>query len=219
MPRPKKDDTPPAVQPLSEDVEAYHMKRILAARGELDRLTQERASANGVYRKLCKEARDAGIPNRSITEAINDRHMDPDEYAAYMRAKHRLLKLLGSPLGTQGSLFDAVGEQTAQNAVTPADRADEDTARAQGVMAGKAGKNLLDNPYDQDEAFGLYAAWKAGYKEGQNALAQQHFGKTGNGHADSVETMAKTPKAKGRRPPKGGVIEPSAGGNFPPTAA
>lgn len=216
MARPRKQPQPEAtVQPMSDDVEQWHIGRITDAKAELDKRTQARAEASGTYRALIKAAKQAGMNADGITAAIKARTMDADEHLAIERAKYRYLEHMGSPIGTQATFFDHLDGNTSANVKTPADQPSEATARAQGKLAGGAGKDLIDdNPYGEDAA-SMAIAWKAGFREGQAEAAAAAKGRNGKANGASKAP----PKSRSRtRAPKGGVVQPPGAGELPPAA-
>lgn len=127
--------------------------------------------ANGFYRKELALAKKAGHDPEDIIWWLNNKDRDPAEIDRETRARNRIARLMGMPIGTQlGLLDDDVTVATAvdndanqQQGMVDAD--DLDGAEAQGLEAGEAAKPSTECPYEEGSPREI--RWMVGHSKGQ----------------------------------------------------
>jgi hypothetical protein len=140
------------------------IREISGAREALD-------SANGEYRATIKAAKGAGINQRQLLAALKHSRRDPEQVAIDDRDLARYRALLNMPVH-QLSLFgggdDAAPAEPSLIDGEPTDHQLWEATEA-GKIAGRTGGDVNSGP----EHPGLDKAWRAGFKFGLKAIAQE----------------------------------------------
>lgn len=159
----------PAGHNVTDETIAEHMKKVMAARSEMQDVQEQLDEARGVYRACLKAAKKSGVDPDAITAALKMMDGDHDDIRVRSQMTRRILKVSGSPLALvyaeQPDLFDAAGPKQAH--VTGSD----DTAYADGYNKGKAGGNINANPHARTAT--AHAAWNRGWHQAQADLAEE----------------------------------------------
>lgn len=136
------------------------LEHVHAVRGTARKLSEAQAD----HRNAMKRAKAAGVNNKAMVAAIAMLKEDQPVVEAHHRDLTRYLTWLGSPLGTQGSLFGA-----SDDAPRPTEKAQAEhaawAAREAGYEAGASGTARDQVPYEIGSP--LHAEWDAGWSEGQ----------------------------------------------------
>lgn len=141
----------------SDETVGMHVNLIKAAEIEWRMLRDQASQAQGVLRNRYKVAKGDGVDVDSLKLAFRISERSTGEVIAEQRNLGRYLKIMGSPLGFQWSLFDN----------EDADGAKLD-ATAQGEQAGRDGTDRDANPYTPGKPD--WFAWNNGWQTGQDAL-------------------------------------------------
>ena len=143
----------------SDETVGMHVNLIKAAEIEWRELRDKASQAQGVLRQRYKVAKGDGVDVDSLKLAFRFAERATGEVISEQRNVGRYLKIMGSPLGTQWSLFDE----------PDADGAKLD-ATAQGEQAGREGADRESNPYTPGTP--NWFAYNNGWQNGQDAIAQ-----------------------------------------------
>lgn len=135
-----------------------HINLIKAAEIEWRELRDKASQAQGVLRNRYKVAKGDGVDVDSLKLAFRIAERSTGEVISEQRNVGRYLKIMGSPLGTQWSLFDQEDEE----GVTL-------DATAKGEQAGREGADRESNPYTPGKPD--WFAWNNGWQTGQDAIA------------------------------------------------
>lgn len=141
----------------SDETVGMHFNLIKAAEIEWRELRDKATQAQGVLRNRYKVAKGDGVDVDSLKLAFRIAERSTGEVIAEQRNLGRYLKIMGSPLGHQWSLFD---EPDAEGATLD--------ATAQGEQAGREGTDRDANPYTPGKPD--WFAWNNGWQTGQDAL-------------------------------------------------
>lgn len=144
----------------SDETVGMHVNLIKAAEIEWRELRDKAAQAQGVLRNRYKVAKGDGVDVDSLKLAFRIAERSTGEVVSEQRNIGRYLKIMGSPLGHQWSLFDE----------PDADGATLDAA-AQGEQAGKEGADRDSNPYQPGTP--NWFSWNNHWQIGQDALASK----------------------------------------------
>lgn len=143
----------------SDETVGMHVNLIKAAEIEWRELRDKASQAQGVLRNRYKVAKGDGVDVDSLKLAFRVAERATGEVIAEQRNIGRYLKIMGSPLGHQWSLFD---EQDADGATLD--------AAAQGEQAGREGANRSANPYQPGTPD--WFSWNNSWQVGQDAIAE-----------------------------------------------
>jgi hypothetical protein len=149
---------------LSNDDVLYHGAQLDAARNKMKSITEELDQARGVYRSRRKTAKSAGYNLAAYDINVKLKTQDMGHIQVDYADAGRYLRLEGSPLATQLSLF--------QNMEAPAPEVD---ALLQGEAAGKNAEPAENNPFlAGSDNFARWAeGWASGQLENAKTFSQQ----------------------------------------------
>ena len=147
---------------------ARHIDLIKASEIEWREARDKAAELQGVLRNRYKVAKGDGVDIDSLKLAFRIAERAMGEVVSEQRNVGRYLKIMGSPLGTQWSLFEE----------PDADGAKPD-ATAKGEQAGREGADRDSNPYSPGTPD--WFAFNNGWQAGQDTIAAT-LGR-GNGEA------------------------------------
>lgn len=157
MQKPKRRGRPRAAPPpsvVSDETIREHCLKCSRFFSELQTAREGVSVAMGTYRAALKEAKKAGVSTQAISWYQATRNRDPEEVDRETRERNRLARVMGLPIGTQLGLFDDGG--TVAGAVDQAKIAAEQAGEKQpgdafneGLLAGKDGKALSTNPFEE----------------------------------------------------------------------
>jgi hypothetical protein len=135
----------------SDETVGMHVNLIKAAEIEWRALRDQASQAQGVLRNRYKVAKGDGVDVDSLKLAFRISERSTGEVVSEQRNVGRYLRIMGSPLGTQWSLFDE----------PDADGASLD-ATARGEQDGKEGLDRASNPYapGSSDWFAYNNAWQ-----------------------------------------------------------
>lgn len=154
---------------ISDEAAARHILLIEAAETEWQEARDKAAELQGVYRNRLKVAKGDGMDVDALKLAFKIKRRQMGEVVSEQRSVGRYLKLMGSPLGTQWSLFDQPDEDGAKLDAT-----------ARGEQAGREGADRDSNPYTPGTPD--WFAYNNGWQTGQDAIASTlGRGNSGNG--------------------------------------
>lgn len=188
MPRKKRDQDVEVAGNLTKTVFMQHLNNVKRTQRLWDEAHQEAKEAKGVHAAALKAAKNAGINQAMLKQAI-DIHTKRDEgdVARDFRDLGQMLRWMGSPIGTQFSLFDgnlaAASEDDDEPDVSPEAAAidealggvetitEEDAtfrAEDEGYKVGKGGRSSNENPNAPGTQ--MHQAWHSGWLRGNRAL-------------------------------------------------
>lgn len=152
----------------SDETVGMHVNLIKAAEIEWRELRDKATQAQGVLRNRYKVAKGDGVDVDSLKLAFRIAERSTGEVISEQRNLGRYLRIMGSPLGHQWSLFDE----------PDADGATLDAA-AKGERDGREGVDRSENPYQpgSPDWFSYNNSWQVG----QDSIAAG----LGRGKADS----------------------------------
>jgi hypothetical protein len=153
---------------VPDETIARHVDLIKASEIEWREARDKAAELQGVLRNRYKVAKGDGVDIDSLKLAFRIAERASGEVIEEQRNVGRYLKIMGSPLGHQWSLFDE----------PDADGAKPD-ATARGEQAGREGADRDSNPYSPGSAD--WFAFNNGWQAGQDTIAAT-LGR-GNGEA------------------------------------
>lgn len=144
---------------VPEETIANHINLIKAAEIEWRELRDKAAQAQGVLRNRYKVAKGDGVDVDSLKLAFRINERASGEVISEQRNIATYLKIMGSPLGHQWSLFEGDDENGAKLDAT-----------AQGEQAGREGADRSNNPFSpgSDDWF----AYNNGWQKEQDKLAE-----------------------------------------------
>ena len=142
----------------SDETVGMHVNLIKAAEIEWRELRDKASQAQGVLRNRYKVAKGDGVDVDSLKLAFRIAERATGEVIAEQRNLGRYLKIMGSPLGHQWSLFEE----------PDADGASLDAA-AQGEQAGREGADRSANPYQPGTP--NWFSWNNSWQVGQDVIA------------------------------------------------
>ena len=146
----------------SDETVGMHVNLIKAAEVEWRELRDKASQAQGVLRNRYKVAKGDGVDVDSLKLAFRIAERATGEVVSEQRNVGRYLRIMGSPLGTQWSLFDSdEGEGEGRPKVDPS---------LQGQHAGRNGEPAENNPFTPGTA--QFTDWAAGWVNGQEMLGQ-----------------------------------------------
>lgn len=157
---------------ISDETVKMHENLILAAELEWHKKRDDASVAQGVYRNRLKVAKSDGMDVDAFKKAAKEAKRTAGEVIAEQRNIGRYLRIMGSPLGTQWSMFD--GEEAAET-IDPA---------AQGEQAGLNGEPRENNPHTAGTT--PWFMWGNGWQLGQDKLAET----LGRGNGESAAEAA-----------------------------
>jgi len=155
----------------SDETVGMHINLIKAAEVEWRELRDKAAQAQGVLRNRYKVAKGDGVDVDSLKLSFRIAERSSGEVISEQRNVGRYLRIMGSPLGTQWSLFD---QEDAEGVTLD--------ATAQGEQAGREGADRDGNPFTPGKPD--WFAWNNGWQTGQDALA------SGLGRGNGAEASA-----------------------------
>lgn len=156
---------------VTDETVGMHVNLIKAAEANWREARDRAAELQGVLRNRYKVAKNDGVDVDALKLAFKITERASGEIVAEQRNIGRYLKIMGSPLGTQWSLFE--------DSVTQEGRPKVD-ANLQGQHAGRNGEPAENNPFTPGSDD--FAAWADGWTNGQAILAGG-IGKSGGGAA------------------------------------
>lgn len=147
----------------SDETVGMHVNLIKAAEIEWRELRDKATQAQGVLRNRYKVAKGDGVDVDSLKLAFRIAERSTGEVVSEQRNVGRYLRIMGSPLGTQWSLFDDADEAGADG--KPSAKPGFD-AELQGQHAWANNEPISNNPFTPgtDE----FVAWETGHN---NAMA------------------------------------------------
>jgi hypothetical protein len=158
-----------------DEILRNYLSDAVAADVELKKATDEAAvyrvkvnAARGKYRKVHREASDAGCDTAGIRWYVENRGRSPEEIDAETRSRNRVARLMGLPIGTQLGMFH--DGETIASKVDGDILAEGHDAQAEGRTAGEAGRAADTNPYDRNSRNGI--RWMQGWDDAQFELRQ-----------------------------------------------
>lgn len=152
---------------VTDETVGMHVNLIKAAEVQWREARDRAAELQGVLRNRYKVAKNDGVDIDALKLAFKIAERSSSEVVAEQRSLARYLKIMGSPLGMQWSLFE--------DSVTEEGRPKVD-ANLQGQHAGRNGEPAENNPFTPGSAD--FVAWSEGWVAGQNMLADG-IGQTG----------------------------------------
>lgn len=147
----------------SDETVGMHVNLIKAAEIEWRELRDKAAQAQGVLRNRYKVAKGDGVDVDSLKLAFRIAERSSGEVVSEQRNIGRYLRIMGSPLGTQWSLFDDEGESDADG--KPSTKPGFD-AELQGQHAWANNEPISNNPFTPGTDD--FVAWETGHN---NAMA------------------------------------------------
>lgn len=144
--------------PVSDEAVAMHIDLIKAAELVWRDLRDQASKAQGVLRNRYKVAKHDGVDTDALKLAFRTAERPSGEVISEQRMLARYLKIMGSPLGFQWSLFEG----------PDADGAAID-ATALGEQAGREGVSRESNPYQPGTPD--WFAYNNGHQVGQDHIA------------------------------------------------
>ena len=147
--------------PVSDETVGMHVNLIKAAETNWQEARDRAAELQGVLRNRYKVAKNDGVEIDALKLAFKIAQRTSGEVVSEQRNVGRYLRIMGSPLGTQWSLFE--------DSVTEDGRPKVDS-NLQGQHAGRNGEPAENNPFTPGSAD--FVAWAEGWVVGQNMLAQ-----------------------------------------------
>lgn len=153
--------------PVSDETVLMHANLIRAAKAEWQEARDEATKRQGVLRNRWKVAKNDGVDTDSLKDALTFMEQSTSEVVSGQRNVGRYLRIMGSPLGTQWSLFE--------DSVTEDGRPKVDS-NLQGQHAGRNGEPAENNPFTPGSDD--FQAWADGWVVGQNMLAKGIGGTT-----------------------------------------
>lgn len=154
---------------VTDETVGMHVNLIKAAEANWREARDRAAELQGVLRNRFKVAKNDGVDVDALKLAFKINERASGEIVAEQRNVGRYLKIMGSPLGTQWSLFE--------DSVTDDGKPKVD-ASLQGQHAGRNGEPAENNPFTPGTDD--FAAWAEGWTNGQAMLAGG-IGKGGSG--------------------------------------
>ena len=148
----------------ADETVGMHVNLIKAAKVEWRELRDKASQAQGVLRNRYKVAKGDGVDVDSLKLAFRISERASGEVVAEQRNVGRYLRIMGSPLGTQWSLFDS---EEAAETIDPA---------AQGEQAGLNAEPKENNPHTPGTT--PWFTWNNGHQVGAEKLAENL--RTGN---------------------------------------
>lgn len=142
----------------SDETVGMHINLIKEAEAKWRELRDQATQAQGVLRNRYKVAKGDGVDVDSLKLAFRIAERATGEVIAEQRNLGRYLKIMGSPLGHQWSLFEE----------PDADGASLDAA-AQGEQAGREGADRSANPYQPGTP--NWFSWNNSWQVGQDVIA------------------------------------------------
>lgn len=147
----------------SDETVGMHVNLIKAAEIEWRELRDKAAQAQGVLRNRYKVAKGDGVDVDSLKLAFRIAERSSGEVVSEQRNIGRYLRIMGSPLGTQWSLFDDADEVDGHG--KPAEKPGFD-AELQGQHAWANNEPISNNPFTPGTE--NFVAWETGHN---NAMA------------------------------------------------
>lgn len=145
---------------VADETVGMHINLIKAAEVEWRDLRDKASTAQGVLRNRYKVAKQDGVDVDSLKLAFRIAERASGEVISEQRNVGRYLKIMGSPLGTQWSLFEEEGE----NGKPKVD------ANLQGQHAGRNGEPAENNPFTPGTE--EFTTWAEGWVNGQQMLGE-----------------------------------------------
>lgn len=145
---------------VADETVGMHINLIKAAEVEWRELRDKASAAQGVLRNRYKVAKQDGVDVDALKLAFRINERASGEVISEQRNLGRYLKIMGSPLGTQWSLFEEEGED-GKPKVDP---------NLQGQHAGRNGEPAENNPFTPGSE--QFTDWAEGWVAGQQMLAQ-----------------------------------------------
>lgn len=137
---------------------------------EIENLQEQIAECRGRLSSIRKVGKSCGVDWDVVKKYRKDaRRLRSGEMPAMVteeRSYRWLLKVMGSPLGTQFGLWDHV-EEAAETT------APEMEAELQGQHAYREGAKLVDNPFNAQTDTDRHNDWHHGWTQAQNATARE----------------------------------------------
>lgn len=145
---------------VSDETVGMHINLIKAAEIEWRKLRDQATTAQGVLRNRYKVAKQDGVDVDSLKMAFRIAERATGEVISEQRNLARYLKIMGSPLGYQWSLFEEESDGEGGPKVDP---------NLQGQHAGRNGEPAENNPFTPGTE--PFTEWAAGWVNGQEMLA------------------------------------------------
>lgn len=161
----------------SDETVGMHVNLIKAAEIEWRMLRDQASQAQGVLRNRYKVAKGDGVDVDSLKLAFRIAERSTGEVVSEQRNVGRYLRVMGSPLGTQWSLFDDADEAGADG--KPAATAGFD-AELQGQHAWANNEPISNNPFTPGTDD--FVAWEAGHNNAMAAAARKMGGGEASAH-------------------------------------
>ena len=156
---------------VTDETVGMHVNLIKAAETNWREARDRAAELQGVLRNRDKVATNDGVDIDALKLAFKIAERASGEIVAEQRSIGRYLRIMGSPLGTQWSLFE---DSDADEGKPKVD------ANLQGQHAGRNGEPAENNPFTPGTED--FTAWAEGWTSGQSMLADG-IGKSGSGAA------------------------------------
>lgn len=163
----------------SDESVGMHVNLIKAAEIEWRELRDKAAQAQGVLRNRYKVAKGDGVDVDSLKLAFRIAERSSGEVVSEQRNVGRYLRIMGSPLGTQWSLFEGVEGETAGEDGKPAAKPGFD-AELQGQHAWANNEPISNNPFTPGTE--EFVAWETGHNNAMSAAARKMGGSEASAH-------------------------------------
>lgn len=141
-------------------------------------LKRQAAAASGKLSKAYSKWEAAGVPRKALQEALKKRDVEKDEVVSDLAMQLRILKVMNITID-QGDIFP-------RDALSVKDKIREEMTMVDvedaGYAAGKAGRPVADNPYNDKPGSEYFITWRDGWEKGQleNAMPNGDGPKTAN---------------------------------------
>jgi hypothetical protein len=122
-------------------------------------------AALGAHRDVLKEAKKAGVSTEALARVLRERALDHDEVERGEREYLRMKAVAGAPLRFQD---DLLGGPTLDISNEDAEKIADDKAYDDGVFAGSAGHNRVNNNHAPGTS--AFEAWDRGWIMGQKQI-------------------------------------------------
>lgn len=156
--------------PLDESAWSRAVNEYTAEMLEIEELEKKKAEVAGRISSVRKVAKKLGVDwdtvKRYFQEHKRIRKGAMGELVTEERRYRWLLKVMGSPLGTQFNLWDVPGEEEGAGARPGME------AELQGQHAYSQGAALTDNPFHAATDVERHNDWRHGWTQAQNAKAR-----------------------------------------------
>lgn len=170
---------------VTDETVREFLQRARVNRGELEVAKKAMRSANATLRSTYKEAKKAGVDVDALIWTLDNEKREPADIEREMRARARLARIAGLPIGTQLKLM-FVDEATGESVAAAVDRQQLDGSPAPegaptdspagyteeaGFRASLDGKKADANPHPAGTK--PHAVWHEGWMRGQAQLVAE----------------------------------------------